>query len=70
MKMFTLLKKVSYYITLLEKQTPIYPKGWFTLRHKHKHKNFAHVYLHSVIQDGGPRRRGRIDRNTPFYSCA
>ena len=45
-------------------------KGWFTLRHKHKHRHkhlmatlylhFAHVYLHSVIQDGGPRRRGSV----------
>ena len=57
-------------------------KGWFTLRHKHKHRNkhknfiataqaylhFAHVYLHSIIQDGGPRRRGRISRNWDFAS--
>ena len=42
------------------------PKGWFTLRHKHKH--FAHVYLHSVIQNDGPRRRGRIARNWDFAS--
>ena len=30
--------------------------------------HFAHVYLHSVIQDGGPRRRGRIPRNWDFAS--
>ena len=56
--------------------------GWFALRHKHKHRHkhknliataqaylhFAHVYLHSIIQDGGPRRRGRIARNWDFAS--
>ena len=30
--------------------------------------HFGHVYLHSVIQDCGPRRRGRITRNLDFAS--
>ena len=30
--------------------------------------HFAHVYSHCVIQDGGPRRRGRITRNWDFAS--
>ena len=46
------------------------------MHHKHKHLiataqaylHFAHVYLHSVIKDGGPRRRGRTARNLFFFS--
>ena len=30
--------------------------------------HFAHAYLHSVIQDGVPRHRGRIARNWDFAS--
>ena len=30
--------------------------------------HFTHVYFHSVIQTGGPRRRGRIARNWDFAS--
>ena len=45
-------------------------------QHKHKHLiataqvylHFAHAYLHSVIQDSVPRRRGRIARNWDFAS--
>ena len=45
-------------------------------QHKHKHLvataqaylHFAHVYLHTVIQDRGPPRRGRIARNWDFAS--
>ena len=45
-------------------------------QHKYKHLiataqaylHFAHVYFHSVIQDDGPRRIGRIARNWDFAS--